>query len=239
MELEEGSSPLYLQLKKIILDEIKSLNSDARIFSEREYALKYNVSRITVRRCIDELVKENYLIRIVGKGTYVTGFDKSSEFTKVTSFSNEMSKRGYYNTYSKIIEFRVIDSEGKVSEKLKISKSEKVYRLKRIRVADNVPMAIQDSYIIYDSCPTLQEYDFKKESLYRVFRDEFKLEISYAINNLTARLASTEELNIFEQKKTIPVFVLDQVTYLKNGKPIEYVESIYRSDKYIFHNMAL
>ena len=238
MLVKDSSVPLYRQLKNKILEEIESLDSDSKISSEREYSEKYDVSRLTVRHAIDELAQEKYLIRISGKGTYVSKANKSSEFLRIVSFTNDMQKQGY-NVYSKVLKFKVVRTKREVAENLKINVNDKVFRLNRIRFANNIPMAIQDSYIIYSYCPTLLDYDFSIESLYGIIENVFSLKLSYANNILEARLVTEEEIKVFNIKKPIPVFVLDQTTFLESGKPIEFVRSIYRSDKYKFFNIAV
>lgn len=238
--IKDSSIPLYKQLKNNILEEIKSksLKSDSRISSEREYSEKYNISRVTARHAIDELVQEKYLIRIVGKGTYITNIDKSSEFTHIVSFTDDM-RRQEYSIYSKVLKFEVINPTDKLIKNLRIKKSDKIFRLNRLRFANNILMAIQESFIVYDYCPTLSNYNFSNDSLYRVLEGVFDLKLSYANNILGARLAKEEEVRLFKLKKLIPVFVLDQTTFLEDGNPIEFVRSIYRCDKYSFFNIAL
>ena len=239
MLIENSPIPLYKQLKDIILEEVKSLEANSQISSDREYSKEYKVSRITVRRAIDELVQEKYLVRIVGKGTYVSNLNKSSEFIRVISFTDDM-RRYNFDVSSKVLNFEAISPDKMLIEKLKIKTNDnnKVFRLKRLRYANNIPMAIQDSYIIYNLCPDLLKYDFSKDSLYRVLEDDFNLKLLYASNILGARMPTKEESSLFKFKDEVPVFFLEQITILKNGNPIEYVLSIYRSDKYKFSNIA-
>jgi len=237
---KDSSIPLYRQLKNTILDEIKSnsIAIDKRIPSERELSEKYDISRMTARKAIDELVRDKYLIRIIGKGTYVTDINKSSEFTRVISFTEDMLKLGY-SVKSKILKFNLSEAGEEELNKLKSTKQEKVFEIIRLRFADNIPMALQSSYILSKYCPNLLDYDLSSNSLYGILGKDFKLKVSYANNILETRITSDEEMNLFELKKKIAVFVLDQTTYLENGAPFEYVVSIYRGDKYKFSNIVL
>ncbi|GAI25025.1 unnamed protein product, partial [marine sediment metagenome] len=161
-----------------------------------------------------------------------------SEFLRVVSFTDDMQKQRY-NVYSKVLKFEVVSPKKEVAKSLKINVNDKVFRLNRIRFANDIPMAIQDSYIIYGYCPTLSDYDFSTESLYRTLENVFNLKLSYANNILEARLTTKEEIKVFNIKKPIPVFILNQTTFLETGKPIEFVRSIHRSDKYKFFNIAV
>ena len=239
--IEKNSSiPLYRQLKNMILNEIKSnsLAIDSKIPSERELSEKYGISRMTARRAIDDLVKDKYLIRIIGKGTYVIDISKSSEFTRVISFTEDMLKLGY-SVKSKILKFNLFEAGEEVLSRLKCLKNEKVFEIVRLRLADNVPMALQSSYILSKFCPNLLDYDLSVNSLYGILEKEFKLKPSYANNILETKIINREEMNLFGVQKEIALFVLDQTTYLENGVAFEYVISIYRGDKYKFSNIAL
>ena len=232
--------PLYRQLKKIILDGIKtnSLAIDTQIPSERELSEKYNISRMTARRAVDDLVKDKYLIRIIGKGTYVTDINKSSEFTRVISFTEDMQKLGH-PVKSKVISFNLLVPDERIREKLKIGNGEKVFEIVRLRFAKNIPMALQSSYILYRFCPNLADYDFSIFSLYNILEKRYNLKLSYANNVLKARMINENEMKLFGICKEIAVFVLTQKTFLENGVAFEFVTSIYRSDKYKFSNIAL
>ena len=238
MKIKDSPIPLYKQVRKLILDDIKSLEPFSRIGSERDYSKKFDVSRITVRNAFHKLVQEGYLIRIVGKGTYVSKDSESSEFSQTISFTEDMKRYKYYNTHSKIIKFEIINAKQELTNKLEINTGDKVYRLHRLRYINNIPMAIQDSFTVYDLCPTLDKYDFSHESLYRVFKEFFNFKLAYSNNTLEARISNKSEEQMFSLNKQIPVFILTQTIFIESGKPIEYVKSIYRCDKYKFFNIS-
>lgn len=233
-------TPLYLQVKNEIMKEIKEkkLGDNTRLHSEREYVDKFNISRLTIRKAIEELQREGYIIRIPGKGTFYTDIGNKSEFTHVISFTKDAKNRNLKSS-SKLLFFDLINSPDSIKKKLKIAKNDKLFRIKRIRYADNIPIAIQDSYIIYNNCPNLNDYDLEKNSLYEILENKFKLELAYAKNILSTRISKIDEMKLFGIKKNIAVFILKQTTYLKRGTPIEYVESIFRGDKYYFKNIAI
>ncbi len=237
---KNSSNPIYKQLKNIIIEEIKSksLKIDTKMLSERDYSEKFGISRITVRQAINELVQEKYLIRIVGKGTFIASPDRSIEFTQLISFTEDMEKKGL-SVRSKVLEFELIEPELDTMKKLHIDKDDKVFYLKRIRFADEKPMAIQESFIISKYCPELPGYDFSKESLYSVIQKDFNLKLSYTRNILKTRISNEEEIDIFKLKDKISVFILDYTAFLKDDIPFEYGSSIYRGDKYTFYNIAV
>lgn len=233
-------TPLYLQVKNEIMKEIKEkkLGKNTKLHSDREYVDKFNISRLTIRKAIEELQREGYIIRIPGKGTFCTNIGNKSEFIHVISFTKDIKNRNLKSS-SKLLFFDLIDCPDSIKKKLEITKNDKLFRIKRIRYADNIPLAIQDSYIISNDCPNLNDFDLEKNSLYEILENKFKLELAYAKNILSTRISKRDELKLFGIKENIAVFILKQTTYLKRGTPIEYVESIFRGDKYYLENIAI
>lgn len=232
-----SSIPLYIQIKNELLKELekKQFNNDRKLKSEREYSEVFSVSRLTVRKAIDGLQREGYIERVSGKGTFFTAIHDKSEFTHVVSFTEDMLKKGLISS-SKVLKFELIDSPKEVIKKL--NKNTKVLNLKRIRFGNNIPLVIQNAYISYDLCPTLNNFNFENNSLYTVLEKNFKLDLAFAKNILKTQISDENETKLFNVKKPIAVFLLEQVTFLRSGEPVEYVESIYRGDKYNFTNIA-
>lgn len=117
--------------------------------SEREICKKYAVSRTTVREALDELEKNNYIYKVQGKGNFISPRVVEQDLIKVSSFTEEMKKRGK-NPTSKLLNFEIMEANSKVSKKLNIEKNELVYKISRIRIADNIPMIYEMTYLPYE-----------------------------------------------------------------------------------------
>jgi GntR family transcriptional regulator len=236
---KSGSVPLYKQLKNEILQQIRSgaLGLDSRVASERELSRQYDISRMTARKAIEELARERYLIRIIGKGTYVTSAQRTSEFIQIVSFTEDMKRQGY-KVASKVLGFEIKEPTEELKKKLKLRGNGKVVYLERIRYANGVPTAIQASYLSHALCPGLISHDFSRDSLYRVLSEDLGLRLSFSSNTLESRISSREEMRKLKLTHPIGVFVLDQTTFLEQGDPIESVMSVFRGDRYKFHNIA-
>ncbi len=239
MILKDSSVPLYKQLKDRLLQDIKSgsLSIDSRVASERELSLQYGISRMTARRAIEELVRQRYLIRIIGKGTYVSSAQRTSEFIRIVSFTEDMTRQGYV-VQSKVLRFQEQEPTGKVTEMLNLGGNGRVFCLERIRFANHLPIAIQVSYLPQALCPRLREHDFSRDSLYQVLSEKLGLALSFSSNSLESRISSEEEMRRFKLSRQIGVFVLEQTTFLEQGEPIEFVTSIFRGDRFKFYNIA-
>ncbi len=232
----KSSKPYYEQIKEYILYKIHAgeLNAHDKIPSERNLSEQFGVSRLTVSKAIKELVLEGKLYTQVGKGTFVRDEPIDQTLDALTSFSEEMDKRGQLSS-SLIVRSGVISASEEVASKLKIPTGVSVVMLKRVRMVNDQPLAIETAYIIADYCNgILDRFDFRHESLYRVLKDHYDLRLIYADQELEARLATPEEVEKLHIEVGSPILSMRRVTYIEAEQPIEFVESAYRGERYKF-----
>ena len=120
-----------------ILDLVESLHVGQAIPSERQLTQEIGVSRLTVRAAIDELVRDGYLDRRHGSGTYVTE-PKIAQPLTLTSFSEEMRRRGMVPG-SRTLELTITSAGARLARRLQVSPEEPLVRVKRLRLADSEP----------------------------------------------------------------------------------------------------
>ncbi|GGE15840.1 hypothetical protein GCM10011571_16830 [Marinithermofilum abyssi] len=134
--------PIYYQLEEHIKSQIEKgeLKPGDCLPSEREYSEKYGISRMTVRQAINNLVSDGYLIRQKGKGTFVSERKFEQKLSELTSFTEDMKARGL-KPDSKLLQFEIIPSDDAIATQLSIKRHDPVYQIRRIRLADGVPMA--------------------------------------------------------------------------------------------------
>lgn len=227
--------PLYYQLKNIIKDKI--INNEykvgQKIETEKELEKKYNLSRITVRQALNELVQEGYLLRQRAKGTIVLGNNLFEEhLVEVKSFTEEMRERGLEpGTLS--IDVSILKANSIQAEKLKVKEGEEIYKVERVRTANQIPILVFETYI--PKKYAFSETDLKKiESLYlflkqnQIFisRVSESFEVSYANNMLAEKL---------DVKKDFPLILRTRQSYDSKGDVIEYTKAYYHSKLYKFH----
>lgn len=227
--------PLYYQLKEIIREDIERgrLSPGRSIPSERELVDRYNISRMTVRQAISELVVEGYLYRQRGKGTFVAEPKIKQKLLRLRGFSQDMLERGF-KTRSEVLEKKQISAGHRLAQALQMKPSEKVYRIKRLRLVNGKPMALETAHLPARLCPELLEENLSKASLFGLLEKKYELKLENSRQALEPALASQEEAKLLGIKKGWPVLVMEGTTFLDNGKPIEYVRGIYRSDRYRF-----
>ena len=231
--LDENSPlSLYYQFKNIIIDNInnKVWDFNAKIPSERELCDLYRVSRITVRQALKELEDEGYLYRKQGRGTFVTGHKFTQRLSNLYSFSDEIRKMGSVPG-TKIIWFDVIESYPAIADQLGIPAGEKVFAIKRLRLADNEPFAVETSYVVYKYAAELTEEAVSQLGLYKALQQKCGVVVSDAVETFEAVNVNGENAGFLEVDKNSASLHLDRITYF-NGTIIEYCSSIIRGDKY-------
>jgi GntR family transcriptional regulator len=237
--MEQMMMPKYYILKRKLIEEIDQevFKVNETIPSERELIEMYNVSRITVRKAIDELVNEGYLYKIQGKGTYVKSDEYSQDLFSITSCTQDVIKLGM-TPGRKVICAEVVIADKKRGRSLELGENEKVFRMERVYYADKEPINHTTTYLPYKLFPKIEQYDFSKDSLYKVLESEYGVQITKAKRYVEAILAEDEIAEYLEVPAGIPILLFSCVTYgIVNGKevPIENFKCCYRSDKFKFY----
>ncbi|GAA0747223.1 GntR family transcriptional regulator [Clostridium oceanicum] len=223
--------PLYLQLMDIIIYKIENtMEKGDKLLSEREICDKYDVSRSTVRQAISELERDGYIYKMHGKGTFVADKEVHQDLVQFYSFTDEMKKLGKTPT-SKILDFHIIKATSSLSKKMEIMEGEPLYQLKRLRLADKVPMMLETTYIPYNRFKGVSEEKLERKPLYEILREEYDLKIDMAEEFFRPILTNYDESEILRIKEGSPSLKIARYTYEKN-KIIEYTISIARGDKF-------
>ena len=224
--------PLYYQIKKDIINRIKDKEYlyDEKIPSENNLKDIYNVSSITVKKALSDLVNEGYLYRIQGKGTFVAK-PKISRHLNLMSFTNELKEKGL-KPNTRLIDFSTVSNEY-IANILGLSADDLIIKVSRLRLADNEPMAIQTSYLSQKLISSVKTERFKNmTSLYDLL-GEVGIVPSEATEEYSIKILTEKSTyKMLDQKKDSPAFFARRITYTKDNLPFEYAESILRGDRY-------
>ncbi|WP_046176163.1 GntR family transcriptional regulator [Domibacillus indicus] len=231
---KQSPLPIYFQLEHFLRGQIENgeLAPGDPLPSEREYAEQLTISRMTVRQAITNLVNAGLLVRQKGRGTFVAEQKLEQKLSGLTSFTEDMKARGM-TPRSTLLSFEIIPADKKIAERLALKKHTPVYEMKRIRLADEVPMALETVYISANLVKGLTE-KVVASSLYRYIEEELGLAIGHAVQSMEAAVANETERTHLLVSKGAPVLLIERNTFLKDGKPLEYVKSSYRADRYKF-----
>ena len=233
----EAPDPLYQQLKDSLVAEITSgrYRSNQRLPSERELAVQFKVSRMTVRQALLELARDGTIYTRVGKGTFVAEPKIDQQLRALTGFTQEVRARGSQPA-SRVLEARVVPATPDVAAALRVAPEAEVILLSRLRLSDGIPLAIETAYLPFSLFPRLLHHDFATESLYDVLENEYKLTLTHAEQTLEASLAVPRENELLDTTPPAAVLRMQRLTRTNDGVPVEYVLSTYRGDRYKFRS---
>ena len=228
------SSPVYIQIHNRIKKDIEAgvWSVGDRIPSERELALEFNVSRMTLRQAVQTLVEEGILERQVGAGTFVARKKVQEKMTGVTSFTELMEEQGKKPS-SRTVSYLVTTPSLSETERLKLKDDEKVLRMERIRYADEVPICFEVATLPYS---LVKDYERSQitTSLYRTLEESGR-EIGHAEQSVSAQVASERIAEYLNIKRGSAILRLRQITELGDGTPFEYVRTQYAGDRFEFY----
>lgn len=228
-----GPVPLYHQLKALLQRHIDEggWKPNDRLPTETELSARYNVSKITVRQALTELVQMGYVRREQGRGTFVAEPKLEQGPRELTSFSEEMRRHGL-KAASKVLERKVVPANEDLVENLQVEPGASVFVLKRLRLADAEPMGVQTAHIPLDLAPGLEREKFSNVSLYEVLQSQYGLYATAARETHYATGVDAENAAILRVPVNSPALSAERVTFLASGRPLEYVTSVMRGDRY-------
>lgn len=231
--------PKYYQVKRSIAEKIDNdeFPQGEAIPSERELMALFNVSRITIRKAIEELEQEGYLYKVQGKGTYIKDDTKNQDLISITSCTQDVINLGMVPS-RKILVNQVIPADKKRQHKLNLAGNEKVFCLSRIYYANGEPINYTTTFLPYKFLNGIERYDFSAESLYKVIERDYHIQICRAERTIEAVIAHDEIAQYLGVNPGVPLILFQCVTYgLINSKeyPFETFTCYYRSDKFKFY----
>jgi GntR family transcriptional regulator len=231
--------PKYYVLQQNLIKSIErgEFEPGKPIISERELVEKYQVSRITVRKAIDELVNEGFLYRIQGKGTFIREESGSQNLFSLNSCTEDVRKLGKIPSKKTVFSIKVAADE-KRSRELNVTKGDLLYSFGRITYADDEPINYTINYIPEKLFPGLDVYDLEQNSLYKILESHYDVQINRGKRTVEAVIAGPEIAGYLGINPDMPVILfVATITGTINGKekPIEYFRCYYRTDHYKFY----
>jgi len=237
--LDRGADqPVYRQLQDLIRGYITSgaWKPGAAIPTEKAFAQQYGLARMTVRQALDDLIRDGLVVRMRGRGTFVTQPRVERELTRMHSFSEDMRDRGMTPS-TRLLARQVVPAPDEVSADLRLGRREAVIMLQRLRVADELPMALETSYLNYERCQPVLDADLESGSLYHFLETHMRLPLSHATQELEASLPNKAEADLLQVSRRQPMLVIRQTTYVRGvvgEEPLIRGRTVYRADRYRF-----
>ncbi len=231
--VRKHGGPLYSQLSQHIEAAIRSgaISEGDPLPSEREIAQISGLSRVTVRKAVQELVRDGFVIQRQGSGTSVAPKPErvQQSLSRLTSFSEDMQRRGM-NSRSEWLERGIFTPSPRECMALGLSADANVARISRLRIADGMPLAIERASL---SAETVPEPDEIGESLYAYLAGRGK-KPSRAIQRISARVLDARDAKLLGVPEGSAGLRIERISYLPDGRTVEFTQSVYRGNAYDF-----
>ena len=228
-----GGGPLYLQLKRFIEDAVSGgqIRAGDALPSERDLAAKMDVSRVTVRKAVQHLVREGVLVQRHGSGTYVASQPNRVEqsLSQLTSFTEDMARRGMTER-SVWLDRGLYTPSPEETITLGLSSTDAVARIARLRIAGDIPLAIERAAL---SSRILPDPEAIGTSLY-AHLDRGGNRPVRAIQRIRAVSLGDDDASLLDVAPGVASLQIERISYLGSGRVVEFTRSIYRGDTYDF-----
>ena len=227
--------PLYFQISEAMFDGIKKMQLDphTRIPPEDELARIFGVSKMTMRQALGKLVSDGILVRRKGSGTFISEKKIEREATQLVGFYEDIKKKGLKPS-SRVIEKKVIKAETKLMDKLRLDKGEPIIKIIRVRLADEIPLAVNYAYIPEKYCVGLLEEELSQDSLSAIVEQKYQLPVEYAVQSLQAVKATAYEASSLHITVGDPILAMERTMFNSNHWPLCHFVNFFRGDKYAF-----
>jgi GntR family transcriptional regulator len=222
---------LRRQQLKSQLQELIQQNAGGRLPPERELSERFSVARETLRRALRELEEDGLLERRQGAGTFVSGQSVVKQL-QLMSFSEDMRERGLVPS-SEILSVHQLGANAKLAQKLKLAPGSPLLELRRLRFADDEPMALETVYLVRSRIPEVDPEALKQGSLYDLLQ-RAGIQIRSATQQVQATVLSEDEADLLEVPPFSPSLLVERLVLTQGGEIVEFARSLYRADRYRF-----
>lgn len=225
----------YALIKNDIIQAIKTkqLNADDKILSEAKLCKKYNVSRITVTRAINELVAEDYLYRIQGKGTFVKGKQLSEGVSQLSSFTKRMKEKKL-KLETRVLETASVTMPVKMANFFNLPSDKNVILLKRLRIVDGELLCLSIAYLMPEIFYWTTLEDMEHESLYDLLENKYDFKLGNATQEFEVGYLNEKNAKFLEISSQDPCLKLSLYSTLSDGRPAQFEETYYVGSKYAY-----
>lgn len=234
---DEETVPFYKQLKDKILEEIESgkLKHGDKLPSERELANLYGISRMTARHTLSILEREGVVERRVGAGTFLSNHKIEMDFITFNSFTNTMLGKGLTPS-TQILSIGKTEAKPILADKLKVTEGEELVVIKRLRLVNERPISIEESFIPDRYCPNIDQLITNESSLYQILESEYGIVLVKAKEYMQITVSEESDSKLLRIRSESPCVFREAVAYDHHDKEIEFSTSLTRGDIVKFYS---
>ncbi|MGR4932268.1 GntR family transcriptional regulator [Bradyrhizobium sp. CAR08] len=231
MSFGMDSLPLYAQVASALASDIAagSLSPGAQLPSEEGLTDRFGVSRATVRKAVEHLLAGGLVEIRRGRGTFVSEPKIRQELTELSGFVEDMVALGRKPT-ARLIEKRLVAADTTVAKQLGLAPGTKVYRIKRVRIADGVAMSFDETYLPLDIGNKIVRNDLEADPIFALLEGKCGVPLINAEYQLEAVTAEEQVASALGIPKGSAIFLVERTSYTEGFRPIDYEKLYYRGD---------
>lgn len=224
-------SPLYSRVETVLAGEITdgTLKVGDQLPTEDSLIARFEVSRITVRRAIQNLVSRGLIEIRRGKGTFVAAPKITQDLTELSGFVEDMRALGRKPS-ARVIGKEIVTADATVAGQLALTKGERVVRIRRVRLADGVPLSFDETYLPLEIGKKIISNNLKVEPIFSLLERKYDVPLIEAEYKLDAVAAEADVAAALKVKQRSPIFRIERTSYSTGSRPVDYERLYYRGD---------
>src|SRR5215468_5498531 len=225
------NSLLYSRVETVLAGEIADgeLKVGEQLPTEDRLISRFGVSRITVRRAIQNLVSRGLVEIRRGKGTFVAAPKITQELKELSGFVEDMHALGRKPT-AHVIGRQIVTADATVASQLALTKGERVVRIRRVRLADGIPLSFDETFLPLEIGKKIITNNLRIEPIFSLLERKYDVPLIEAEYKLDAVAAGSEVAAALKIEQRSPVFRIERTSYSTGGRPVDYERLHYRGD---------
>lgn len=224
-------SLLYSRVETVLAGEIAAgdLRVGDQLPTEDRLIARFGVSRITVRRAVQNLVDRGLVEIRRGKGTFVTAPRITQDLSELTGFVEDMHALGRKPT-ARVVRKEIVTADATVASQLALTRGERVVRIRRVRLADGIPLSFDETYLPLEIGKKIMTDNLKLEPIFSLLERKYNVPLIEAEYKLDAVAADAEVAAALKVKQGSPIFRIERTSYSTGNRPVDYETLHYRGD---------
>jgi len=224
-------SLLYARVETVLAGEITDgdLKVGDQLPTEDSLIVRFAVSRITVRRAIQNLVSRGLVEIRRGRGTFVAAPKITQDLKELSGFVEDMHLIGRKPT-ARVVGKEIVTANATVARQLALTRGERVVRIRRVRLADGVPLSFDETYLPLEIGKKIISNNLKVEPIFSLLERKYDVPLIEAEYKLDAVAAENEVARALKVKPGSPIFRIERTSYSTGSRPVDYETLYYRGD---------